>query len=105
VSLELATPLGVRSSRDINSNLGELVARIHAIVRRSKGHAESVIRTGDLVIKLDTKTVEMNGSPVHLTPKEYQILELLSLRKGTILTKAIPRNKRFMLGRRGSAAR
>ena len=67
----------------------ELVARIHAIVRRSKGHAESVIRTGDLVIKLDTKTVEMNGSPVHLTPKEYQILELLSLRKGTILTKEI----------------
>jgi two-component system, cell cycle response regulator CtrA len=67
----------------------ELVARIHAIVRRSKGHAESVIRTGDLLIKLDTKTVEMNGSPVHLTPKEYQILELLSLRKGTILTKEI----------------
>src|SRR5438132_8396397 len=67
----------------------ELVARIHAIVRRSKGHAESVIRTGDLVIKLDTKKVEMNGSPVHLTPKEYQILELLSLRKGTILTKEI----------------
>ena len=67
----------------------ELVARIHAIVRRSKGHAELVIRTGDLLIKLDTKTVEMNGSPVHLTPKEYQILELLSLRKGTILTKEI----------------
>ena len=67
----------------------ELVARIHAIVRRSKGHAESVIRTGDLLIKLDTKTVEMNGSPVHLTPKEYLILELLSLRKGTILTKEI----------------
>jgi two-component system cell cycle response regulator CtrA len=67
----------------------ELVARIHAIVRRSKGHAESAIRTGDLVIKLDTKTVEMNGRPVHLTPKEYQIMELLSLRKGTILTKEI----------------
>jgi two-component system cell cycle response regulator CtrA len=71
------------------SHKDELVARIHAIVRRSKGHAESVIRTGDLLIKLDTKTVEMNGSPVHLTPKEYQILELLSLRKGTILTKEI----------------
>jgi two-component system cell cycle response regulator CtrA len=67
----------------------ELLARIHAIVRRSKGHAESIIRTGDLVIKLDTKTVEINGSRVHLTPKEYQILELLSLRKGTILTKEI----------------
>jgi len=65
----------------------ELVARIHAIVRRSKGHAESVIRTGDLLIKLDTKTVEVNGSPVHVTRKEYEILELLGLRKGTILSK------------------
>jgi two-component system, cell cycle response regulator CtrA len=65
----------------------ELVARIHAIVRRSKGHAESVIQTGDLVVKLNTKTVEVNGAPVHLTRKEYQMLELLSLRKGTTLTK------------------
>src|ERR1700686_2922731 len=51
----------------------ELIARIHAIVRRSKGHAQSVINTGDL--------------PVHLTGKEYQMLELLSLRKGSTLTK------------------
>src|SRR5712672_1988660 len=65
----------------------ELVARIHAIVRRSKGHAQSVIQTGDLVVNLDTKTVEVNGARVHLTPKEYQMLELLSLRKGTTLTK------------------
>src|ERR1700689_409233 len=36
----------------------ELVARIHAIVRRSKGHAQSVIQTGDLIVNLDTKTVE-----------------------------------------------
>jgi two-component system cell cycle response regulator CtrA len=60
----------------------ELVARIHAIVRRSKGHAQSVIQTGDLVVSLDTKTVEVNGARVHLTRKEYQLLELLSLRKG-----------------------
>ena len=65
----------------------ELVARIHAIVRRSKGHAQSVIQTGDLVVKLDTKTVEVNGARVHLTRKEYQMLELLSLRKGTTQTK------------------
>ena len=55
----------------------ELVARIHAIVRRSKGHAQSVIQTGDLVVNLDTKTVEVNGARVHLTGKEYQMLELL----------------------------
>ena len=65
----------------------ELVARIHAIVRRSKGHAQSVIITGDLVVNLDQKTVEVDTARVHLTGKEYQMLELLSLRKGTTLTK------------------
>jgi two-component system cell cycle response regulator CtrA len=65
----------------------EMVARIHAVVRRSKGHAQSVIKTGDIVVNLDAKTVEANGQRVHLTGKEYQMLELLSLRKGTTLTK------------------
>jgi two-component system cell cycle response regulator CtrA len=65
----------------------ELVARIHAIIRRSKGHAQSIIRTGDVEVNLDAKTVEVDGKPVHLTGKEYQMLELLSLRKGTTLTK------------------
>lgn len=65
----------------------ELIARIHAIVRRSKGHAESVIRTGELALNLDAKTVEANGKRVHLTGKEYAMLELLSLRKGSTLTK------------------
>jgi two-component system cell cycle response regulator CtrA len=65
----------------------ELVARIHAIVRRSKGHSQSVITTGNLTVNLDAKTVEVAGSRVHLTGKEYQMLELLSLRKGTTLTK------------------
>jgi len=68
-------------------NREELVARIHAIVRRSKGHAQSVIRTGKIAVNLDAKTVEANGHPVHLTGKEYQMLELLSLRKGSTLTK------------------
>jgi two-component system cell cycle response regulator CtrA len=65
----------------------ELVARIHAVVRRSKGHAQSVVQTGDLVVNLDTKMVEVDGARVHITGKEYQMLELLSLRKGTTLTK------------------
>jgi two-component system cell cycle response regulator CtrA len=68
-------------------NKDELVARINAIVRRSKGHAQSVIRTGDVIVNLDAKTVEVNSQRVHLTGKEYQMLELLSLRKGTTLTK------------------
>ena len=65
----------------------ELIARIHAIIRRSKGHAQSVLRTGRINVNLDAKSVDVDGQSVHLTGKEYQILELLSLRKGTTLTK------------------
>lgn len=65
----------------------ELVARIHAIIRRSKGHSQSIINTGKISVNLDAKTVEAGGKSIHLTGKEYQMLELLSLRKGTTLTK------------------
>lgn len=65
----------------------ELLARMQAIIRRSKGHPESTIRTGKLSINLDAHTVDVGGVPLHLTGKEYSILELLSLRKGTTLTK------------------
>ncbi|MBK8174174.1 MAG: response regulator transcription factor [Rhodospirillales bacterium] len=66
---------------------GELIARIQAIVRRSKGHAHSEIRTGRLAVNLAARTVSVDDLPLHLTGKEYGILELLSLRKGTTLTK------------------
>jgi two-component system cell cycle response regulator CtrA len=56
-------------------HMEELVARIHAIVRRSQGHAQSVIQTGDLYVNLDTKTVHVNGASVPLTNMEYQMLE------------------------------
>ncbi|WP_342167378.1 response regulator transcription factor CtrA [Methylobacterium sp. SD21] len=65
----------------------ELVARIHAIVRRSQGHAESVVSIGDLTVNLDQKVVEASGLIVPLTAKEYQMLELLALRKGSTITK------------------
>jgi two-component system cell cycle response regulator CtrA len=68
-------------------NRGELIARIQAIVRRSKGHSESVIKFDKVCINLDNRTVEVDGKIVHLTSKEYAILELLSMRKGTVLTK------------------
>jgi two-component system cell cycle response regulator CtrA len=68
-------------------NKGELIARIQAIVRRSKGHSESIIRTGKLSVNLDTRSVEVDSKPLHLTRKEYGIIELLSLRKGSTLTK------------------
>ncbi len=65
----------------------ELVARITAIVRRSKGHAQSVIETDGLCVDLARKMVAIDGARVHLTGKEYQMLELLALRKGRTLTK------------------
>jgi two-component system cell cycle response regulator CtrA len=67
----------------------ELLARVQAIVRRSKGHSQSIIRTGRMAINLDAHTVEVDNKPVHLTGKEYGILELLSLRKGSTLNKEI----------------
>ena len=68
-------------------NKSELIARILAIVRRSQGHSQSMIETGKLSVNLDDRSVEVNGHSIHLTGKEYAILELLSLRKGTTLTK------------------
>jgi two-component system cell cycle response regulator CtrA len=65
----------------------ELMARLQAIVRRSKGHAQSVITTGPITVNLDARTVEVDGKQLHLTSKEYGIIELLSLRKGATLTK------------------
>jgi len=65
----------------------ELAARINAVVRRSRGHSESIIRTGNIALNIDTRTAEVCGVPVHLTPSEYKVLELLSLRKNSVLTK------------------
>jgi two-component system cell cycle response regulator CtrA len=65
----------------------ELIARVHAIVRRSRGHAQSVVKIGDLTVNVDAKTVHIKQVRVNLTGKEYQMLELLSLRRGTTITK------------------
>lgn len=65
----------------------ELVARIHAIVRRSRGHAANRVTVGNVTINFDTKRVEVNGQDVALTGKEYSMLELLVLRRGVTVTK------------------
>ncbi|MDB5428173.1 MAG: chemotaxis protein CheY [Phenylobacterium sp.] len=65
----------------------EMAARINAVVRRSRGHSQSIIRTGAIALNIDTRSAEVSGVPVHLTPSEYKVLELLSLRKNTVLTK------------------
>jgi two-component system, cell cycle response regulator CtrA len=73
----------------------ELIARVHAIVRRSQGHAQSVVQTDDLIVNVDAKTVHIKQIRVHLTGKEYQMLELLSLRKGTTITKEMFLNQLY----------
>ena len=65
----------------------ELLARMQAVVRRSKGFSQPTLRVGSLVLNLDSRDVTVEGRPVHLTGKEYAILELLVLRKGMVLTK------------------
>ena len=68
-------------------NREELVARVQAIVRRSKGHAQPQVHVGKLSVNLEARVAEVEGQPLHLTGKEFGILELLALRKGTTLTK------------------
>jgi two-component system, cell cycle response regulator CtrA len=65
----------------------ELVARIRAVVRRSAGPSESVVRCGDLVVKLDQQRAEFAGQNLRLTTKEYKIVELLAIRQGSPITK------------------
>ena len=65
----------------------ELVARMQAIVRRSKGFSQPSLRVGKLRLNLDSREVLVGDTQVHLTGKEYAILELLVLRKGMVLTK------------------
>lgn len=65
----------------------ELLARMQAVVRRSRGLSQSIVRLGNLEINLDSKEATVSGKLIHLTGKEYAILELLALRKGFVLTK------------------
>lgn len=68
-------------------NKVELLARLHAIIRRSHGHSQSIIKTGRLTVNLQNRTASVDNQLLPLTGKEYAILELLSLRKGSTLTK------------------
>ena len=65
----------------------ELMARMHAVVRRSKGYSQPTLRVGAMQLNLDSREVMVSGRSIHLTGKEYSILELLVLRKGMVLTK------------------
>lgn len=68
-------------------DLEVLLARIAAIIRRTHGHAHSMITIGNLAVDLTAKAVTVKGVPIGLTPREYQVLELLALRLDTVVTK------------------
>lgn len=70
-------------------DVSECVARMQAVVRRSKGFSQSVLQVGDMELSLESRTVTIASRPVHLTGKEYAILELLVMRKGMVLTKEV----------------
>ena len=65
----------------------ELVARVHAIIRRSQGHAEPIVRVGKMAIDLNKKIVTVDGKLLDLTGKEYALMELLALKKGSTVSK------------------
>ena len=67
----------------------ELLARVQAVIRRSKGHSQPIVQIGPMALHLDSREVTVNGKPVSLTGKEYNILELLTLRKGMVLSKDV----------------
>jgi two-component system cell cycle response regulator CtrA len=65
----------------------ELRARLMSVVRRSRGFSQSLLRVGDLSLCLTTREVKVGAIPIQLTDKEYAMLELMVMRKGSILTK------------------
>ena len=68
-------------------NLKELVARLHALARRANGHTHNRLNFGDVTLDLTARDVRVGGTRVDLTAKEYQMLELLCLRKGNVVSK------------------
>lgn len=65
----------------------ELLARVHALLRREKSEKTSIIRIGDLTINTATNVVMRGGRAIELTRKEYQILVYLSLNRGRVVPK------------------
>jgi two-component system cell cycle response regulator CtrA len=67
--------------------MAELVARVNAIIRRSKGHSESVVEVGDLKVDFNKHTSYIKNEPIYLTSKEQSILELMAMKKGQVVSK------------------
>ncbi|HSY13182.1 MAG TPA: response regulator transcription factor [Verrucomicrobiae bacterium] len=68
-------------------DLGELMARVKALIRRGKGQSAAVLKVGDLEISTSDLTVRRKGKPVNLTAMEYRVLEYLAHRPGAVVSK------------------
>ena len=68
-------------------DLGELMARVKALIRRGKGQSAAVLKVGDLEISTADLTVRRKGNPVSLTAMEYRVLEYLAHRPGAVVSK------------------
>ena len=65
----------------------ELIARVHALLRRAGGHASSELQFGPLSVNLSSHKVEREGEPLDLTQFEYKLLEYFVLHPDEVLSK------------------
>ncbi len=68
-------------------DLEELIARIHALIRRSRGQSSSLIKIDDLVIDINSRTVCRSGVEIALTAREYDVLTYLALNSGKVVSR------------------
>lgn len=66
--------------------IDELLARLRAVLRRTAPSGEPVIELGELIVDLANRNVTMAGEPVHLTPHQFDLLRVLALNAGKLLT-------------------
>jgi DNA-binding response OmpR family regulator len=67
--------------------LEELLARVRALVRRGHQVKSPIIRVRDLEIDTAARTVKRSGKDIHLTPREYSLLEFLAFHQGKVVTR------------------
>ncbi len=68
-------------------DLGELLARAKALIRRGKGNAHPLLRAGDVEVNTLEQTVHRDGRPIEVSPTEYRILEYLAHRPRAVVSK------------------
>jgi two-component system OmpR family response regulator len=69
--------------------LAELIARVHAMIRRSYGTPSPRLAVGDIVLDTAARRVFRNGIPIDLTSREYGVLELLVRSRGKLVSRAM----------------